>query len=145
VSAEVAEWFNKFDGAVLTVVDSDGYPASIRVDPRAYDVATGELPTTLSDELHAAEGPAGLLCHSHDEKLWNLQMIDIKGHIEKRQDAWAFVVGDFQPPSKLAFLSFIRGARRAANKYLERRGLKRPEVNWAAVKEIQRRARTASG
>jgi hypothetical protein len=141
VSAEAAKSLNKFDEAVLTVVDSGGYPASVRVDPRAYDATTGELPTTLPDELHAAEGPASLLCHSHDEKMWNLQMVPLKGHLEKRQSTWVFVVEDFQPPSKLAFLSFIGGARRAGNKYLEKRGLKRPEVNWAAVKEIQRRAK----
>ena len=141
MSAEAAKWLNKFDEAVLTVVDSDGYPASVRVDPRDYDVATGELPTTLPDELHAAEGPANLLCHSHDEKMWNIQMVSLKGHVEKRQDAWIFVVEDFQPPSKLVFLSFIGGARKAGTKYLEKRGLKRPEVNWTAIKEIQLRAK----
>jgi hypothetical protein len=79
VSAEAAVWLNKFDEAVLTVVDSDGYPAS-------------------------------LLCHSHDEKLWSLQMIELRGHVEKHQEVWTFVVDDFQSPSKkLAFLSFIGG------------------------------------
>lgn len=141
MSAEAAKWLNKFDEAVLTVLDSDGYPASVRVDPRAYDASTDMLPANIPDALRAVEGPASLLCHSHDEKLWNLQMIDLKGHIEKRQDAWAFVVDDFQPPSKLAFLSFIGGARRAGKKYLEKRGLERPQVNWDAVKDIQRRAK----
>jgi hypothetical protein len=141
VSAEAAKWLNKFDEAVLTVVDSDGYPASVRADPRDYDVATGELPTALPDELHAAEGPANLLCHSHDEKMWNIQMVSLKGHVDKRQDAWVFVIEDFQPPSKLMFLSFIRGARKAGTNYLEKRGLKRPGVNWAAIKEIQLRAK----
>jgi hypothetical protein len=141
VSVEAATWLNKFDEGVLTVVDSNGYPASVRVDPRAYDASTGELPATLPDAVRAVEGPASLLCHSHDEKLWNLQMIELKGHVEKRQDAWIFVVENFQPPSRLIFLSFIGGARRAGKKYLEKRGLKRPEVNWAAIKEIQRRAK----
>lgn len=135
------KWLNKFDEAVLTVLDSDGYPASVRVDPRAYDATTGELPTTLPDELQAVEGPASLLCHSHDEKMWNLQLVPFKGHTEKRQGTWVFVIDDFQPPSKLAYLSFIAGARRAGNKYLEKRGLKRPDVNWAAIKEAQRRAK----
>jgi hypothetical protein len=31
----------------------------------------------------------------------------------------------------------------AANKYLAKRGLERPPVNWAAVKEVQRRARAS--
>jgi hypothetical protein len=141
VSAEAAVWLNKFDEAVLTVLDSDGYPASVRVDPRAYNATTGELPATMPDALRAAEGPASLLCHSHDEKLWSLQMIELRGHVEKHQDVWSFVVNDFQPPSKLAFLSFIGGVRKSGKKYLERRGLERPPVNWAAIKEIQRRAK----
>jgi hypothetical protein len=103
-------WLNKFDEAVLTVVDSDGYPAS-------------------------------LLCHSHEEKLWSLQMIELRGHVEKHQNVWTFVIDDFQPPSKLAFLSFIGGVRKSGKKYLERRGLERPPVNWAAIKEIERRAK----
>jgi hypothetical protein len=141
VRVEAAKWLNKFDEGVLTVVDSDGYPASVRVDPRAYDATTGELPATMPDALRAVEGPASLLCHSHDEKMWSLQLIDVKGHVEKRQDAWVFLVDSFQPPSKLMFLSFIGGARRSGNTYLEKRGLDRPPVNWAAIKDIQRRAK----
>jgi hypothetical protein len=34
VWAEAAKWLGKFDEAVLTVLDTDGYPVSIRVDPR---------------------------------------------------------------------------------------------------------------
>ena len=33
VWAEAAKWLNKFDEAVLTVIDPDGYPASVRVRP----------------------------------------------------------------------------------------------------------------
>ena len=66
--AEAAKWLNKFDEAVLTVLDSDGYPGSVRVDPRAYDAATGELPSAVPDALRAVEGPANLLCHYHDER-----------------------------------------------------------------------------
>ena len=50
----------------------------------AYDSATGELPVSLPDAVDGAEGPANLLCHSHDEKL-NLQMITVKGTLEKRE------------------------------------------------------------
>ena len=81
---EAAKWLNKFDEAVLTATDDDGYPASVRVATRSYDAATGELSLAPLDFLHAVEGPANLLCHSHDEKLWNLQMLNVKGTIEKR-------------------------------------------------------------
>jgi hypothetical protein len=139
VWAEAAKWLNKFDEAVLTVLDADGYPLSVRVNPRAYDGATGELPTTLPAEPRAAEGPADLLCHYHDEKMWKIKAIQIRGRIAKRDGAWMFQSTGFDAPPKLAFLSFVKGARTSAQKYLDRRGLQRPAVNWAAVKEIQRR------
>lgn len=137
---EAAKWLNKFDEAVLTVTDHDGYPFSVRVATRSYDATTGELSVSPVHIPHAVDGPANLLCHSHDEKLWNLQMLNVKGTIEKRDTAWVFRTKSFEPPSKLAILDFVRNARRSARKYLDKRGLAPPEVNWAAIKEIQRRA-----
>jgi hypothetical protein len=143
VSAEAAKWLGKFDEAVLTVLDADGYPASVRVDTRTYHAATGRLPAALPDELPAVEGPANLLCHYHDEKMWKLKAIQVKGRLEKRNGEWDFVTTAFNPPSKLAVVAFLKGTRTAAQKYLDRRGLKRPEVNWLAVNEIKRRVRDA--
>jgi hypothetical protein len=74
VWAEAAKWLAKFDEAVLTVLDADGYPVSIRVDTRNYDAATGQLPAELVGQLGCAEGPANLLCHYHDEKMWNIRL-----------------------------------------------------------------------
>jgi hypothetical protein len=36
-------------------------------------------------------------------------------------------------------MSFVGNLRRSAQKYLDKRGLARPQVNWAAIKEVQRR------
>ena len=138
---EAAKWLNKFPEAVLTVIDGNGYPASVRVPTNAYDKASGVLPVSLPDAVDGAEGPASLLCHSHDEKLWNLQMMMVSGTLEKRDDGWLFRTEGFKPPSKLAVVDFIRNARRSAQKYLDKRGLARPQVNWVAIKGVQRRAK----
>jgi hypothetical protein len=143
VWAEAANWLGKFDEAVLTVLDADGYPLSVRVDAHAYDAGTGRLPAALPDVLDAAEGPANLLCHYHDEKLWKLKAIQVRGRLEKRDGEWDFVTTSFEPPSKLALFAFLKGTGVAARKYLDRRGLKRPEVNWASVDEIKRRVSEA--
>jgi hypothetical protein len=113
----------------------------VRVSTSPYDGATGELPVSLPDAVDGAEGPANLLCHSHDEKLWNLQLITVKGIFEKRDGAWLFRSESFVPPSKLAILDFVRNARRSAHRYLGKRGLPRPDVNWDSIKGIQRRAK----
>jgi len=145
VWTEAAKWLGKFDEAVMTMLDSDGYPVSVRVDSRSYDAATGELPATLPGALHIVDGPANLLCHYHDEKLWKLNAISIKGRLENRNGSWVFASTAFNAPSKLALLSFIKGVRTAAQKYLDKRGLDRPDVDWAAVKEVQRRAKAKNG
>ena len=139
--AEAAKWLGKFDETVLTGLDVDGYPVSIRVDPRNYDATTGTLPAAFPSTLHVVEGPANLLSHTHDEKMWHLNMIQVKGRLESRSGRWVFQSTNFDAPSKLAFLQFVRNTRTAGQKYLDKRGLKRPPVNWSAVKEIQRRGR----
>lgn len=139
MSAEAAKWLAKFDEAVLTAFDADGYPLSVRVNTRAYSAETGRLPVTLPDVLGTVEGPANLLCHYHDEKLWKLKAVHVRGRLEKRDDEWDFVTTSFTPPSKLQLFVFLKGTGTAAQKYLDRRGLKRPEVNWDGVNEIKRR------
>jgi hypothetical protein len=145
VWAEAAKWLGKFEDGVLTTLDTDGYPVSVRVSTRAYDPGTGELHVSLPGALRAVEGPANLLCHFHNEKLWGLKAIQVKGRIEKHDDAWVFVTTTFNPPPKLAALSFIRHTNASAKKYLDKRGVDRPTVNWAALKEIQRRAKDRNG
>ncbi|OBF34238.1 hypothetical protein A5724_16935 [Mycobacterium sp. ACS1612] len=140
--AEAAKWLAKFGETVVTGVDEDGYPVSVRVATSGYDSATGALPVHFPPELRILEGPANLLSHSHDDKMWHLQMIQIKGRIERRGERWVFQSTHFDAPSKLAFLQFLRSNNASAQKYLDKRGLKRPAVNWAAVKEIQRRVKS---
>jgi hypothetical protein len=141
VWAEAAKALNKYDEAVLTVLDADGYPASARVDPHSYDGTSGELQASLPDTLNAAAGPANLMCHYHDEKMWNIRSVAVKGRLERRSETWVFVSTSFTPPSKLAVVSFIKGARTSGQKYLDRRGLERPQLDWAAIKELGARAR----
>ena len=137
--AEAAKWINKFPEAVVTVTDTDGYPASVRVSSSGYDANTGEIAVPVPAALTPVAGPASLMCHSHDEKLWKLQFIAVRGKLESRDGAWVFRSERFDPPPKLGVMSFVRNLRRSAQKYLDKRGLTRPQVNWAAIKEVQRR------
>jgi hypothetical protein len=142
VWGEAAAWLAKFDLAVLTFMDVNGYPVSMRVETSGYDRATGVLTATVPDALAPVAGAANLMCHSHNEQLWNLKMMAIKGTLEQSDDAWAFRSEQFDPPSRLAVLQFVGNLRRSAQRYLDRRGLSRPQVNWDSVKEIQRRAKS---
>lgn len=137
--AEAAKWINKFPEAVVTVIDTDGYPASVRVSSRGYDASSGQITVPVPATITPVAGPASLMCHSHDEKLWSLQFIAVRGKLDSRDNTWVFHSDRFDPPPKLGVMSFVGNLRRSAQKYLDKRGLARPQVNWAAIKEVQRR------
>jgi hypothetical protein len=140
VWSDAAKRLSGFREAVLTALDANGYPVSVRVDTRAYDPVTGELPAIMPATLKVVEGPANLLCHYHDAKLWRLDSTQIKGRLQRRGERWVFVSKAFAPRSRVQMVSFLRNTQISAQKYLDTRGLLRPAVNWTAVKEVQRRA-----
>ena len=61
----------------------------------------------------------------HDEKMWKLNAIQVKGRLENRDGAWVFVSTAFKAPSKLALYYFIRGTQTSGQRYLDKRGLDR--------------------
>jgi hypothetical protein len=111
----------------------------LHAHPDLCDAATDRLPAPLPSAFHVVEGPANVLCHSHDEKMWHLNAIQIKGRLESREGGWVFQSTNFDAPSKLVFFQFLANTRTAGQKYLDKRGLQRPAINWTAIKEIQRR------
>lgn len=138
--SDAAKELSKFTEAVLTALDTDGYPLSVRVRARDFDPATGTLAVSLPADLHAAEGQANLLCHYHDDKLWRLDSTQVKGCLRRRDDGWVFAAEHFTPKSRWHMVSFLRRIHTSGQKYLDRRGLRRPAVNWAALSDIRRRA-----
>jgi hypothetical protein len=141
VWTEAATALSRYDEAVLTAIDAQGYPFSVRVRTADYDATTGVLSAEFPAALAPVAGPANLLCHFHDEKMWNIRSVHVRGRLERRDDAWDFVSTAFTAPSRLGPIAMVRNANASARRYLARRGLGRPAVDWAAVKEISRRAR----
>lgn len=141
--AEAAKSLGKFDDAVLTMMsDIDGYPVSIRVDTGSYDSTTGELAAVISDSLRPTVGPANLLCHYHDEKMWSLKFVHVVGRVERRGQCWVFTSTKFAPPPAGGLLGFVRSLSTSATKYLGKRGLERPSIDWRTIKDIQRQAKS---
>jgi len=70
-------------------------------------------------------------------------MMQIKGRLERRAGDWVFVSTAFTPPSGtfITFWHFRKNGRAAARRYLDKRGLTAPVVNWGAIEELWRRAR----
>jgi hypothetical protein len=130
--AEIAKRLPRFSSAVLTGLDSTGDPVSVRCQPK-LDHRAQVLRVLVPDGLGMVPGPAGLLCHRHDEQLWRLKSFLLRGSLERTGNDWVFhpdrlVRGmDTTPVSNLRLL---RDARRTARRYLATRGLRRPTIPW---------------
>ena len=123
----------RFSEGVVNAVDAEGRPYSVRQTTLAWDAASGTMPVKIPDILGPVAGPASLLCHVHDENLWNMRAALVKGKLERRGDGWVFVGTTFDPQSPI---KMIMGVRKSMKSYLEKRGLDMPKVNFDAVAEL---------
>jgi hypothetical protein len=146
--AEIQRHLRGFSSPVLTGLDGDGYPFSIRCAPEP-DETQQVLRVSLPDWTRIREGPASLLCHSHNQLLWDLRSFMVRGTLEATGgDTWLFRPSRFVPGVGIGGLAgmvrFALAKRGAARRYLHRRGLTRPRIDWAQLKALQARARQQS-
>jgi hypothetical protein len=144
--ARVMAHLPEYRSAVLTGLDTQGYPYSVRCHPRP-DAASQVLRISAAPGALIEPGPAGLLCHRHDERLWHQASFLVRGALARDGAAWAFRPTEYVEGmgygGMLAMVRFVVGARGRAASYLAKRGLPRPSIPWdeviAAKHEAQRR------
>ena len=141
---EIVEHLPDFKSAVLTGLDAGGYPYSVRCRPYA-DPVRRVLRMRLPASIAVRSGPASLLCHGHDENLWNLKSFLVRGELSRDARGWSLRPLRFVPGAgiggPIGVLRFLTGSRRTAGRYLERRELPRPRVPWEEINAIKARAR----
>lgn len=133
-----------YSTSILTGLDAEGYPLSLRCTPQ-IDTARRALRLDLPDYVALVPGPAGLLSHYHDEQLWNLRNFVLRGKLERTDEGWLFYptqVIDGADGRLTNTLRVIREGRRVAKQYLAKRQLTRPRVPWDKLKAIYVRAQT---
>lgn len=127
-----------FATAVLTGLDAEGYPFSVRCAPIFDD----EAQVVRLDSLVGARfkaGQANVLFHQHNEQLWDLKMIQVLGVLERAGENWVFrptrllLGGGISPWHDLMMI--VRG-RRTAREYLAKRGLTRPRIPWDRIRSF---------
>lgn len=121
-----------FPSAVLTGVDVYGYPFSVRCKPEP-DTTSKVLRVQIPDGTGIQLGPAGLLCHRHDELLWNPKSFIVLGTLEKDSKSWILRPRRFKlgaSSKSWDMLKMISSGRRTAKRYLKKRGLPRPKIPW---------------
>jgi hypothetical protein len=140
--AEITRHLYRFESAVLSGLDEEGYPFSVRCRPYSDVSGAGVLTVWLPPGTPLRPGPASLLCHSHDENLWNLESFLLRGHLVKDAGGWSFEPGQFIPGAgiggHLGKIRFLTGSRRRARRYLEQRGLARPRIPWDEIKAARK-------
>ncbi|QMU77993.1 pyridoxamine 5'-phosphate oxidase [Streptacidiphilus sp. PB12-B1b] len=126
-----AELLAGFPSAVLGARDVSGAPVLQRTRPRP----TGEgYAVEVAAGTEIVPGPAGLLVHRHDEQLNHMHNALVRGVLRSVGERWLFVptglvapVGAGRPRDAVRTL---RNARKATARYLDRRGLPQPRVQW---------------
>jgi hypothetical protein len=129
-----------FPSAVLGTRDPDGAPRLRRI--RVTGPAGGALALSVrEDDDDLVPGPASLLAHSHDDRLWSQRSSVVLGALARTGAGWTFqperIIGGLGDGGPLALVRMIRELRRTAQGYLERRSLPRPQIPWADLQEVK--------
>jgi hypothetical protein len=139
---EIAKHLPEFPTAVLNVLDVEGYPYSVRCRP-VPERSAGLLRLDLATDAAIQPGRASLLCHSHDELLWNQKVFLVRGRLVRDEDGWALGPEHVVPgaDSPLSLARFVIGVRRNAAAYLRKHGLARPPIPWDEIDAVKEQAR----
>ncbi|MFF4058333.1 pyridoxamine 5'-phosphate oxidase family protein [Streptomyces sp. NPDC001668] len=120
-----------YDTAVLAARDASGAPVLARTRP--VPTADG-FAVRPPDDGAVTPGPASLLVHRHDERINAMRNALVRGTLTRTGDGWLLLpekllepMGSGRPTDAIRVL---RGTQRATDRYLERRGLARPPVQW---------------
>jgi hypothetical protein len=137
--SELVKQLSEFPDAILTSVDASGYPFSVRCKPEP-DRSAEVLRLRLPSIAQVSSGPAGLLCHKHDESLWNLRSFIVRGLLEQDTQDWLFRPVQLIPGAGIGgavgMIKFVRDSRRSTRQYLEKRHLDRPKIDWDSIHAI---------
>lgn len=137
---ELARDLARFPDAVLTGLDALGRPTSVRAVPR-LDAAGRVVRFARAPGVGLVDGPASVLCHSHDAQLWNLRSFVARGTVAAAGDDWVFTptahVAGTGLSGPLGDLRAFVAARGRAGRYLARRGEPRPVVPWSRFRQLR--------
>jgi hypothetical protein len=145
---EITRHLYQFESAVVSGLDTAGYPFSMRCRPYADASGAEVLRIRLPADTPLRPGPASLLCHMHDENLWNLKSFLVRGVLVRDETGWSFEPSRFIPGASIgglpARIRFFTGSRRKAGRYLKKRGFARPRVPWDEINAAKKEAFTPS-
>ena len=141
--AEIVEKAATFQSAVLSGTDAEGYPCSVRCTPTP-DHGAQVLRIATGADSAMRPGHASLLCHSHNDQLWDLRSFNVRGTLERDAQGWLLrptaVIPEMGAANPIAMIRTIRHLRRTAANYLKQRNLPRPAIPWEKLEATKKEA-----
>lgn len=141
---DIVKSIAEFRTSVLSAIDASGHPYSVRCELQPDQ---GARVLRLRGEPGGAlqPGPASILCHSHNEQLWNLKGLGIRGRLERDAEGWLVRPTQFIPDrasgSPVRQIKGLLALRQTAASYLSRRGEATPEVPWSKIGQAKKEGR----
>ncbi|MEU5550839.1 pyridoxamine 5'-phosphate oxidase family protein [Micromonospora sp. NPDC047793] len=135
-----AEVLAAYPSVVLAARDGAGAPLLVRTTATA---GSGGYRVVVPDGVDPVEGAASLLVHRHDAQLWSLHNANVRGELVRSADGWTLRPHRLVEPAArhkarmTDSLRTVRTTRAATRRYLDRRGLPRPAVPWAAYRALR--------
>jgi hypothetical protein len=146
---QLAVLTSEYSTAVLSTVDSDGYPVSVRclalLDP-AHRVFTFSTPPAQAMSWH---GKASLLFHQFNERLEGLRQIVVLGELVCEEGLLTLQVSKFvtangrqntdrmpHASSPIHMLQFFWLGRHKARAYLAKRGTPWPPIPYEEIERL---------
>ncbi|MEU4038974.1 pyridoxamine 5'-phosphate oxidase [Streptomyces collinus] len=125
--------------AVLAARDASGAPVLART--LARPTPSGYL-VEVPEDCPVEDGPAGLLVHRHDERLNHLYNAFVRGTVQRTEAGRLLVPSAVVEPMGSGrardALRVLRQTKRSTDRYLARRGLSRPRVEWDRFRALVR-------
>jgi hypothetical protein len=118
--------------------DEEGRPLSLR----CLAEVNGDDSLTLSaaEGILLQPGPACLLFHFHDDRLWNLKSFVLRGQLDNVTQEWIFRLERFIAGMGIgglrSFWRLLVNGRRRTARYLKKRDLDRPRIPWDEFRQM---------
>ncbi|MFE1788802.1 pyridoxamine 5'-phosphate oxidase family protein [Streptomyces sp. NPDC059525] len=126
-----AEQLGRTPTAVLAARSASGAPVLARTRPRP--TRSGYLVEVPAD-CPVEPGPASLLVHRHDELLNHMYNALVRGDLRRTDAGWLLepstVIEPMGSGRASDALRVLSRTKRSTDRYLRRRGLRRPKVQW---------------
>ena len=143
---EVRREASRFSSGVISGMGDEGTPVSGRCSPRV-DVQRRLL--VLDGDPHPVlPGPAAVLYHRHDDRLWRLRSCLMTGTLTHVDGEWLFGPVRFIPGmgigGALSYLRLLVNGRKNTSRYLAVHSLTRPQPAWEEIEQLLARAQARS-